>query len=521
MTPPLSPAAIIGTGIMGRGILQVLAQSGADVLAYDTNPTVAQAARDHALDMIAKLAAKGRLDPAIARSAPDRIRVIHDLRDLCGCTLVIEAVAEELAVKQALLAELEQIVAPECILASNTSSLMISAIAARCAHPGRVAGFHFFNPVPLMQVVEVIAGERTSEAVLKSLSEFAEAFGHTAVRTADTPGFLVNHAGRGLTTEGLRMVQERIATPSQIDHILTKAAGVRMGPFSLLDLTGLDVSSRVFDLIYDGFYHEPRFRPQPILHRRVAAGLYGRKSGEGFYTYTAQGQAQPVAEAAVPPGDGGAVWLGAIEAPWRDRLISLFPPQAIDGGAAPGAQSVIILAPIGHDTTTEASARNLDAARCVSIDPLFGHGPDPFLTVMPTVATDAAALFRVTGWLADTHALAVIADSPGFVCQRTVALIVNIACDLAQQGIASVHDIDAAVRLGLGYPTGPLTWGDSIGPSHILLILERMHQFYGDPRYRPSPWLKRRAMLGLSLRAEPSFDPLAQNPGRASGAGAK
>ena len=507
MTQILSPVAVIGTGIMGRGILQVLAQSGAEVLAYDANPEAAAAARDQAIAMMARMAGKKRLPEAIAQSAPDRIRVVERLDELSACELVIEAVAEDLGVKQDLFARLEDMVAPDCILASNTSSLLISAIAARCAHPGRVAGFHFFNPVPLMKVVEVIAGERSAEAVLETLCDLAAAFGHHPVRTADTPGFLINHAARGLTTEGLRLLQERIATAPQIDRLLTEAAGFRMGPFSLLDLTGLDVSSKVFDLIYDGFYQEPRFRPQPILQRRVAAGLYGRKSGQGFYDYDETGNPAPIAEAALLPGDGGPLWLGAVDAPWRECFARLFAEAALDGGDSPGADSAILLAPMGRDCTTEALALGLDPSRCVAIDPLFGHGDGQRLTVMAGTATASEMLLRVAGWLPGNQRFTVIADSPGFVCQRTVAMIVNIACDLAQQGIASTADIDIAIPLGLGYPAGPLAWGDTLGALHVLRILERLETFYGDPRYRPSPWLKRRALLGLSLRAEPQFAP--------------
>ncbi|MFP4274193.1 MAG: 3-hydroxyacyl-CoA dehydrogenase [Paracoccaceae bacterium] len=501
----LSPVAVIGTGTMGRGIVQVFAQAGSEVIALDANREAAEAARAQALAMIDKLAAKGRLAPELAASAPDRITVASELSALAGCALVVEAVAEDLQVKRALFCELEGIVGAGCILATNTSSLSVTEIAAGCARPGRVAGFHFFNPVPLMKVVEVIGGLRSEAAVLDRLDAYARSFGHVPVRAADAPGFLVNHAARGLTTEGLRIVQERVATPQQVDAILEGAAGFRLGPFALLDLTGLDVSSKVFDLIYHGFYQEPRFRPSPMLPVRVAAGLYGRKSGEGFYAYS-EGSRQQAPEPSRGPGDGGKVWLGAVEAPWRAGIAALFPPEAVDDGAEPGSDSALILAPLGRDATSETVALGLDPARAVAIDPLFGPASEGGrLTVMGTPATLPRIGERVVAWLASGRPVTVIGDSPGFVAQRTLATIVNIASDIAQQGIATPQDIDLGTRLGLGYPQGPLQWADAIGAAHLLRILDALHRVSGDPRYRASPWLRRRVSLGLPLAATPAW----------------
>lgn len=502
----LSPVAVIGTGTMGRGIVQVFAQAGSRVIALDASREAAEAARAQVLAMTDKLAAKGRLAPELAASAPDRITVASDLSALAGCALVVEAVAEDLAVKRALFRDLEGIVGTDCILATNTSSLSVTGIAAGCARPGRVAGFHFFNPVPLMKVVEVIGGQRSEGAVLERLDAYARSFGHMPVRAADAPGFLVNHAARGLTTEGLRLVQERVASPQQVDAILEGAAGFRLGPFALLDLTGLDVSSKVFDLIYDGFYQEPRFRPSPMLPIRVAAGLYGRKSGEGFYAY-ADGARQSEPEPPRAPGDGGKVWLGAVDEAWRAQIAALFPPEALDEATGPGADSALVLAPLGRDATSEAAALGLDPSRAVAIDPLFGPATaGARLTVMGTPATLPRMGDRVVAWLADSRPVTVIGDSPGFVAQRTLATIVNIACDIAQQGIATPGDIDLGTRLGLGYPRGPLHWGDAIGAAHVFRILDELHRFTGDPRYRASPWLRRRVTLGLPLDAPAAWD---------------
>jgi 3-hydroxybutyryl-CoA dehydrogenase len=499
--PEFKKVGVIGTGVMGRGIVQVLAQAGSSVIAYDMNPGQAQSARDQAIGMIEKLAAKGKIAAQLAASAPQRISIAMDLGDLADCSLVVEAVAEDLEIKRTLFRQLEEIVSSDCVLATNTSSLPVTAIAAGCDRPERVAGFHFFNPVPLMKVVEVIPGLRTDPQVTARLTAYAEAFGHRAVATADTPGFLVNHAGRGLTTEGLRIVQEQIAEPRVVDRILEDAAGFRLGPFALLDLTGLDVSSKVFHLIYDGFLQEPRFRPSPLAELRVAAGLYGRKSGEGFYRYR-EGTREPFHDE-VPHvfGSAPAIWLGGVDAPFHEEMTALFSGSqfTIDDGISPAPDSAVILAPVGHDLTHECFEKNVDPARALGIDPLFGSDDEGRITLMACPATRHAIRDAVHAGLARNRPVSVIADSPGFVCQRVVAMIVNIACDIAQQAIATPRDIDDAVRLGLGYPQGPLSWGDALGPATILTILERLHSFYGDPRYRPSPWLTRRARLGLSL----------------------
>ena len=492
---------IVGSGAMGRGIAQIAALGGLNVRLYDTNQQAVTAAREYLADTLNKLAAKGKLNEVDAHDALARIHAAGAIGELADCDVVVEAIVERLDVKRELFRELEGVVGENCILASNTSSLSITAIAAGCAKPERVVGLHFFNPVPLMKVVEVIDGLRGDPAAGDALMALGRQMGHTAVRAKDMPGFIVNHAGRGMNTEGLRIAGEGVAEFVDIDRIMREQAGFRLGPFELLDLTALDVSHPVMESIYHQFYEEPRFTPSPITGTRLAGGLIGRKTGEGFYRYV-DGQQQVPPEAPAPTALPQRVWVSRQHACARDAVLQLVAKTgvALDEGDTPAADSLLIVTPFGLDATTAAVEEGLDARRVVAIDALFPLVGAKRRTLMTTPATsremrDAAhALFA-----ADGVPVTVIRDSTGFVAQRVVATIVNIGCDIAQRQIASPQDIDLAVTLGLGYPRGPLALGDALGASTILTILRNISKVLGDPRYRPSPWLARRAQLGLSL----------------------
>jgi len=489
---------IVGTGVMGRGIAQIAAQAGIAVALFDSRPDAAPAARDHVAETLAKLAEKGKLDAAAAKAAAGRLRIAAGLAELAGCHVVIEAIVEQLEAKRALFDELERVVSTECLLATNTSSLQVTAIAAGARHPERVGGFHFFNPVPLMKVVEVIDGVLTAPWVGDALAALARRMGHTPVRAKDTPGFIVNHAGRGFGTEALQILREGIAEVHEVDDVLRDAAGFRMGPFELFDLTGLDVSHPVMESIYAQYYHEPRYRPSPITAQRVVAGLYGRKSaGRGFYRY-ADGKRGPVPAARVPSAGAMPVWVSraGLGSALADLVAKL--GASVDAAEQPGPQSLCLVAPLGADATTSALAERLDAQRTVAVDCMFPL--DRRRTIMTTPVTAPAMRDAAHALLAaDGVPVTVIHDSPGFVAQRVLAHIVNIGCDIAQQRIATPEDIDRAVSLGLGYPKGPLAWGDALGPERVLTVLRELLDFYQDPRYRPSPWLRRRARLGVSL----------------------
>ena len=501
---PFDPASsalqvgIVGAGAMGRGIAQVLAQCGCRVRLYDANAAAIDAAIASIAAVLGKQVDKGKLDAARRDATMARLEAATSLERFDDCGLVVEAIVENLDVKRALFRQLEEIVAADAVLASNTSSLSVTAIASQCAHPSRVAGWHFFNPVPLMKVAEVIDGLATDRAVGDALMALTLRLGHTPVRAKDTPGFIVNHAGRGYGTEALRIVGEGVCDFIDVDRVMRDAAGFRLGPFELMDLTALDVSHPVMEAIYRQYYDEPRFRPSVITAQRLAGGRLGRKTGAGFYAYGPD--AAPIVEAAAPTGRPASVWVSRRNPDSADDVMRLLAKMGavVEPGAVPSAQALVVVTPLGGDATTSTIDEGLDAERTVAIDTLVPLALRRTLmttpVTLPRIRDEAHGLFA-----SDGVPVTVIGDSAGFVAQRILATIVNIACDIAQQNIASPADIDLAVRLGLNYPNGPLAMGDALGPSKLLTILRGMQAFYGDPRYRPSPWLTRRALLGVSL----------------------
>lgn len=493
---------LVGTGVMGAGIAQIAAQAGVEVRLFDAREGAAQTARDNLSSTFAKLVGKGKITQQAADAALELLKPVAKIEELAGCDMVVEAIVENPEVKRGLLTQLEGIVDAECILATNTSSLSVSAIATACKHPERVAGFHFFNPVPLMKVVEVIDGIATDPAVSDALLDLAKRMGHTGVRAKDTPGFIVNHAGRAYGTEALKILGEGVAPQSEVDRILREGAGFRMGPLELFDLTALDVSHPVMESIYEQFYHDPRYRPSPLTRQMLVAGRVGRKVGQGFYRYENGKMVDAPAPQPVPAVEQlPPVWVAAELADDQQKLVELLKALGaeVEEGELPSEQALCLLAPYGDDATTAATCFGLDPQRTLCIDMLTDLSRHR--TLMTNPATRADMRDAAHALLArDGVGVSVIRDSVGFVAQRVLAMVVNLACDIAQQEIASAEDIDNAVRLGLGYPQGPLAWGDALGPRRLLTILERMVDMTGDPRYRPSPWLRRRVHLGLSLR---------------------
>jgi 3-hydroxybutyryl-CoA dehydrogenase len=307
---------VLGAGTMGAGIAQLAARSGARTLLFDPVPEALQRGSELAQAGLQKEAARGRITAEQASAAADGLQSVGDLTAFESCGLVIEAAPERLELKHELLAALCKIVSGECVLASNTSSLLVTAIAAGATHPERVVGMHFFNPAPIMRLLEVVAGKQSGEQALALAHATGEAMGKTVIQAKDGPGFLVNRCNRPFGLEALRLLQERIADIETIDRTMRVEGGFRMGPFELMDLVGVDTGLEISKSFYEQSFGEPRWRPSPIAARYVAAGLHGRKSGRGYYDYSRDPYRPPdpdppagadAAEAKVQPAVGGVL----------------------------------------------------------------------------------------------------------------------------------------------------------------------------------------------------------------------
>ena len=506
--PPDATVAIIGAGAMGSGIAQIAAQAGHPVRLFDTRMGAAEKARATIAQTLQALAAKGKVNAADAAASSARIAAVHALGDCVSARLVIEAIVEDLAEKRALFRELEKIVTPATFLASNTSSLSITAIAAGLKHPGRVAGMHFFNPVPLMRLVEVVSGLATERATADTIAATATAWGKEAVRATSTPGFIVNRCARPFYGEALRLLSEGAADAATLDALLRDAGGFRMGAFELMDLIGNDVNFAVTRSVWEACYHDPRYAPSVLQQERVAAGFLGRKTGRGFHDYTADApppratvmEARPAPKRVVVHGDCGVaaplvarIAAAGVEVERHERL------AAFANGALTSDEGVIALSD-GRTATARATAtstRNLvlfdlalDFSACTRIAIAASDGCAP-------AAVDAAAgLMQAAG-----IAVSRLDDVAGLVILRTVAALANEAADAVTHGIASATDIDTAMQKGVNYPRGPLRWADDVGVGRIREALHNLAVHYGEDRYRLSPLIARRHAVGQRLSA--------------------
>ncbi len=477
---------IVGAGAMGAGIAQAGLSAGLNVVLFDLDRCALEKARGDILARLARMVEKGQLPEGFVAGAETRFAIADALADFAATDVVIEAIVEKLEPKQALLKALEEVVRPDAILATNTSSLSVAAIAAPCTRRERVCGLHFFNPVPLMKLVEVIVSPATSDTVAARATDLARKLGKTPVTVRDGPGFLVNLAGRAYVTEALHIVQEGAADVAAVDRIMRDGAGFRMGPFELMDLTGIDVNFPATGFIHQGYQYDPRLKTTTLHELLFNAGRYGRKTGQGYHDYSAPAAAPGIPGHAEAP-DGFAARLLPDDdafAPLRDL--------GLRNGDGP-----TLIAPLGEDAATACHRLGLEPEHVIAVD-LTGAERRHVTLMRPLGGTADVEAFagwlRSQGWQAE-----IIKDSPGFVLQRVLAMIANLGCELAQIGVGTPEDIDTAMKLAQNYPKGPLEWAVHIGPARVCDMLRNIQAITGSDRYRPSLWLRRRALLGQPI----------------------
>ncbi|MGD8148956.1 3-hydroxyacyl-CoA dehydrogenase family protein [Ornithinimicrobium sp. Y1694] len=532
----ISTVGVIGLGTMGAGIVEVFARGGCSVIGVETTAELAERGRAILQASTDRAVAKGRLDEAGQQEILDRITITTELADLAPADLVVEAVPEVMSIKHDVFGRLDEIVGEDAVLATNTSSLSITEIAAPTKHPERVVGLHFFNPAPVLKLVEVITTLRTDDAVTEAVVALSEKLGKKPVVVGDRAGFVANYLLFGYFTSALRMLEHGHVSREDLDTAMRVGAGLPMGPCTLMDLVGLDVCHHIGDVIYS-HTRSTMHAPSPMLGRMVTSGLLGRKSGRGFYTYAKPGSGQVVEDAQTPAAVGesglsavGVIGTGEVADDLASRLeeggYAVTHVRDAEDSAELASLSGVGLVVEAQDLEVDlALLENLEGEELETymeelpgrdIDDLFAElaeitGDD---TVLATVNSAAAfALGAVTGRpersvvlrvhaptgngqvveiarssVTDEDAIAMLREvvsrigAEPVVCRDRAGLVVdallvphlNDAVRMLDEGYASVSDIDTAIQYGLGYPMGPFAMIDHIGADEVLAVCEEL-----------------------------------------------
>ncbi|MET9885359.1 3-hydroxyacyl-CoA dehydrogenase [Streptomyces sp. NPDC006430] len=476
--------AVVGAGTMGQGIAQVALLAGHRVLIYDINAALAAGGVGIVQDRVERMAAKGRLDRVEAEDAIARIDAASDLADLAGAALVIEAVVEDTAVKRALFEALEAVVPSDALLATNTSSLSVTELAAGLAHPGRFLGLHFFNPAPLLPLVEVVSGFATDPAAAELAYRTVLGWGKTPVRCADTPGFIVNRIARPFYAEAFAVHEERGADPATIDAVLRECGGFKMGPFQLTDLIGQDVNEAVTRSVWESFFRSPKFTPSLAQRRLVQSGRLGRKSGHGWFPYGPDAEALAPHTAAPEEAPDKVTVVGDLGP--AAGLVELLEEAGIAITATEHGGPYIQLPGDGQLVLADGKT-SIEFADVVYFDLALDYRGATRIALSAGEDTSERTLAEAIGLFQKLgKQVSVIGDVPGMIVARTVAMLIDLTADAVARGVATAEDIDTAMRLGVNYPLGPAEWHDRLGRDWAYDLLHNLDERCPGGRYAPS-----------------------------------
>lgn len=501
---------VIGAGTMGSGIALVGLRAGMRVVLVEPVDTMRDRAREYLHRHLEKNGSPAKMRELVLAA---------DLESLSGAQVVIEAVPEDLDLKQAIFRQLDVLCSPPAVLATNTSTLSVSAIASAANSPDRVAGMHFFNPAPILPLVEIVRARQTGEAALRTLLELARQMGKTPIVARDTPGFVVNRVARPFYGEALRLLAEGTADPGTIDRIIERGGGFRLGPFKLMDLIGIDVNFSATRSMYEQTFGEPRYQPHWIQEQMVQEGRLGRKAGRGFYEYPKGGPTEAAPAAALPVGPAQGV-IAVSKGSWAPGLEDLTRRAGyrVQESFGPGVQAGFVIA--GRSENALAAAADLD--RELPLDaPLFCQVADAAVSEFAAGMHRPERLIGFDGWFFASGTVATLVEweglsadaraaaeaivrtlgrepiwtreAPGLVLPRIVSMLANEAAFAMTEGVADADTIDLAMRLGTNYPQGPLEWGQALGWPRVLAVLDHLREETGEGRYRAAPWMRRRA----------------------------
>ncbi len=515
---------VVGAGTMGAGIAQLGCLAGMETWLHDPIDDALATGAERVSTALSKGVERGRWSEDEARAASERLHATTSVEDLAAAELVIEAAPERLDLKRDLFARVSQVCAADAVLATNTSSIPVVALASAVERPERVLGMHFFNPAPLMRLVEVIATAETDERSLSMARAAGEAMGKRVILAKDGPGFLVNRCGRPFGAEALRLLQERVASHEQIDRICRLGGGFRMGPFELMDLVGVDVGFEVAKSFHAQSFGEPRWKPSPIQAQMTAAGRHGRKAGRGYYSYAEDPYRPEDPEPlTLGGGDGRVVAIdghGPLARELRDLAaragFDAREPTAVDAGepdllidaSAPAPVSDLPAGDLGLGADgpplvvacadRSLAARGAPTACGFNLVPPIEAARLVELTRLPTSAERTCELaeqfFAALGLRSEW-----VEDAPGLVLGRIVCQLVNEAAFAIGEGVGSAEDVDAGVTLGLNHPRGPVAWGDAIGLEPVLATIDGLWEERREERYRAAPLLRRAVATQTAL----------------------